>query len=147
MLAREGEALELEAVEEVQRDERRELLPREALLVERVDVEAVDRVRGHRHDAQVEEEPFEALVIGLAHELEEDAVVEDPITLLPFAVLDVRPVFVVAVDVLQPVRVSLLVEHFEQCVLGEIGVVVNDERCGLACIRRHCVYRSNKEKQ
>jgi len=113
VLSGESESLELEPVEEVQGDEHGELLRGETPLIQGVDVETLDGIGCHRHDGQVGEEPFETLVVGLAHELEQDSVVEDSVSLLPLAVLDVRPVFVVTADILQAVCVCLPVEHLE----------------------------------
>ena len=112
MLSSESEALELEAVEEVQRNEHEELgWIVEDALVEWVDVQEMNGVRGERHDTEVDGQALEAFVVALLHQVDEDSIVEDAITLLTLAVLDVGPVLVVTVDLGKAVGVSLLVEH------------------------------------
>jgi hypothetical protein len=61
-----------------------------------------------RHDAEVGEEALHSFVVGLLHELDQDAIVEDAITLLALNALDISPVFVVTVHVGE-VRAALLV--------------------------------------
>ena len=85
--------LELESVEEVEGHEDGHLVPiSEDIHTERKDLEPVDGVGRDSHDGQVFEQTLEALIVGLLHQLEDDAVGQDAIALLALGMLDIGPV-------------------------------------------------------
>ena len=93
MLTSKGKGLELESVEQVERDEDGHLVPiGEDIHSEGVDVQPVDGVGRDTHNGQVFEQTLEALIVRLLHQLEDDAVGQDAIALLALGVLDVGPV-------------------------------------------------------
>lgn len=63
------------------------------------------------HDGQIQKETLETLGVGLFHKSNEDSIVEDTVTFLPFTVLDIGPVFIVGVDVGKTCRICLLVQQ------------------------------------
>jgi len=135
VLAGKGKGLELESVEEVERDEDGHLVPiGENIHSERIHLEAVDGVGRNSHDGQVFEQTLEALVVGLFHQLQDDAVGQDTITLLPFGVLDIGPVFRGIGQVGQTLGVTHLVEHGGKILLGGRGVGLGGSR------RRHDLF-------
>jgi hypothetical protein len=133
VLASKGEALELKAVKEVERKEDNELLGGEALATERKDIRSMDSKCRERHDGQIGEETLESFVVGLLHEFDQDAFVEDAITLLALAVLDVSPVFAIAVHLGKAINVG-------QVSLDGLGLFKKGEvRDSL--VGRHCWVR------
>jgi len=130
VLAGKGEALELKAVEKVHGQKERELESGETLIVERKDIHLVDDKCRGCHGGQVGEEAFQAFVVGLAHELDQDPVVKNAVTLLALAVLDIGPVFVVAIDLGEAISIGLLIKHVGQCVLvlEDLGLVEGRSR-------------------
>ena len=85
--------LELESVEEVEGHEDDHFVPIGVdIHSERVDIKLVDGVGRDSHNGQVFEQTLEALIVGLLHQLEDDAVGQDAIALLALGVLDVGPV-------------------------------------------------------
>jgi hypothetical protein len=96
VLAGKGEALELKAVKEVERKKDNKFQG-ETLIVERKDIHSMDSKCRERHDDQVSEETLESFVVGLLHEFDQDATIEDAIALLALArtMLNFSPVFVI----------------------------------------------------
>ena len=138
VLAGEGEALELEAVEDVERKEHDKFLKVQAS--ENLTVE--DTVNGNcsrSHDAQIDKETLKTLVIRLSHELDQHAVVQQAVSLLSLAVLDIGPVLVIAVDVGETVCVRLLIQHLHQGIVEgwRVVVVVYQERGERSGVGRH----------
>lgn len=123
VLTGKGKGLELESVEEVERDEDGHLVATsDNIHREGIHIEAIDGVGRGSHDSQVFEQTLEALVVGLFHQLQDDAVGQDTITLLPFGVLDVGPVFRGIRQVGQTLGVTHLVEYCGEVLLGGRGV-------------------------
>mmetsp|Transcript_13744 Transcript_13744/g.26328 ORF Transcript_13744/g.26328 Transcript_13744/m.26328 type:complete len:393 (-) Transcript_13744:106-1284(-) len=140
MLSSKSKGLKLETIKEVERDEHGELLGGKLGLVKGKDVHLMNRVDGSSHDGQVYEETLEALVVGLFHESDKNAIVKDTIALLAFTVLDIGPVFVVGINACETVGVGMLVEDVGQNVFdGRFFVLLGffKENCGHTCIRRH----------
>ena len=121
MLSRKSEALKLKAIKEVEWDEHRHSLSLEAVSVSWVNLESVNSIGRHCHDAKVEKETLESFVVRLTHQLDQHAIVQNAITLLPLAVFDVSPIFVVRVDVGKTVGVSLAVQHLSERVFDIRG--------------------------
>jgi hypothetical protein len=116
MLPSKGKALELKAIEEVERDEHQELVTSQALNVQRKDLKTVDAISSERHETQVCKETLKPLDVGLLHETNQDTVIEKTISLLALRVFDVGPIFIVVVDILQAISISLFVEKLTQIV-------------------------------
>jgi hypothetical protein len=136
VLAGKGEALELKAVKEVEGKEDNKFQGGETLNVERKDIHSVDSKRRERHDDQVGEKTLKSFVVGLLHEFDQDATIEDAIALLALAVLNFSPVFVIAVYLGEGISVDLLVDHSNQGDLDGLGLFKGEVRA--FCVRRHC---------
>ena len=140
MLAGKGKALELEAVEKVERDKHEKLFLSQTFLIERKDTQSMNGIGGARHDGKIKKEALESLSVGLLHKPNEDSVVEDTVTLLAFTVLDIGPIFILGVDTCKTCRISLFVEHGSQLVFEGRFLVFRrflKEDGGHAGIRRH----------
>lgn len=88
MLTGKGKALELKAVKDIEGNEHRPGRQR------RIGIHLA-RVDGHccqRHDVQVDSKALEAMPIRFLHEIKKDSIIEDAITFLSFAVLDIGPI-------------------------------------------------------
>jgi hypothetical protein len=121
-----GKALELESVEKVDRNEHDEFHGGEALFIKGEDVHLMDSKYRERHDAEVGEEALHSFVVGLLHELDQDAIVEDAITLhtLALNVLDIGPFFVVTFQVGEVIGDGLfIIKQFNQGVMEGLGLV------------------------
>jgi citrate lyase gamma subunit len=90
-----------------------------------LDVQGVNGIGRQGHDGQVGKEAFEALLVRLGHQPNQDSIIENAIALLAFAVLDIGPVFRVRVHGLQAVSIGLVVQQ-----LGELGSGIIFERVG-----------------
>jgi len=126
VLSSEGKALELKAIEEIKRNKDDKLHKRKAVLVDGEEIQPVDDISGSGHDAQVDKETLETFVVGLLHELEENAIVEDAIALLSFRVLDIGPVFTLVRQRAQAVGVSLTVKKLGEVILLHVSVVLDN---------------------
>lgn len=140
VLSCERKALELESIEKVERNKDQKLFTSKAFLVVFIDhapgedAELVDSSDSRSHDTEIGKEAFEAFVVRFLHETNQDAVVEDSISLLAFRVLDIGPIFVVLVHVLQAIGIGLFVEELNQHVIG-VAVAWLGEKW--SCIGRH----------
>ena len=140
VLTSKGKALELESIKEVGRNEDCQLLPIDAGDVQvgnvqvddmRKDIHLVNGISGGSHDGKIREETFESFVVGLLHELDEHAIIQDAIALFAFTVLDIGPIFIFRVDARKTVGIGFLVEHIQQSILVRIryrGQAVVDGR-------------------
>ena len=147
MLSGKGKALELKAVEKVERNKHGKLLGGQLFLLEREHIHLVDGIGRTGHDGKVDKEALESLKVRLLHESNEDPVIEQTVTLLAFTVLNIGPVFIVGIDARKARSVGLLVEDIRQHVVLFLFRGFLKEDGGHTGIRRHCVGGSKEEGQ
>ena len=87
-----GKALELESVEDVEREKDGKVLPSHLFRVIGQHVHPVDGVDSEAENGEVLKESLEAFIVRLLHESNQDVVLEKPVALLALRVLDISPV-------------------------------------------------------